>query len=122
MILGFIFLSLSIAIQTTSFQNYLTNKLIEDINENELNNSEYKLDISDAFIAINGKLILNSVSLVDLKSDTLFSLNKVQSNVFPFLQKNKKFKNLIIDGLKVDANILNNINIINFKIKIINFI
>ena len=118
MILGFIFLSLTIAIQTSSFQNYLTNKLIEDINENELNSSEYKLDISDASIAVNGKLILNSVSLVNLKSDTIVSLNKVQSSFFPFLQKNKKFKNLIIDGLKIDTNILDNVSNSDTSIKI----
>ncbi len=110
MILGFIFLSFSIAIQTTSFQNYITTKIIEDINENELINNEYKLDISDASIAINGKLVLTSVILVDLKSDTIVSLDKVQSSFFPFFQKNKEFKNLIIDGLKIDTSILKNIN------------
>jgi len=109
-ILGFIFLSFSIAIQTTSFQNYITTKIIEDINENELINNEYKLDISDASIAINGKLVLTSVILVDLKSDTIVSLDKVQSSFFPFFQKNKEFKNLIIDGLKIDTSILKNIN------------
>ena len=110
MILGFIFLSFSIAIQTTSFQNYITTKIIEDINENELINNEYKLDISDASIAINGKLVLTSVILVDLKSDTIVSLDKVQSSFFPFFQKNKEFKNLIIDGLKIDTSILKNMN------------
>ncbi len=110
MVLGSVFLSLSIAIQTASFQNYITNKLIEDINENELINNEYKLEISDVSIAMNGKLVLNSVIFVNLKSDTIVSLDKVQSSLFPFFQKNKEFKNLIIDGLKIDAGILDNIN------------
>ena len=68
MILGFIILSLSIAIQTTSFQNYLTDRLIEGINEYELNNSEISLSISDASFAINGKMVLKSVNLVNFKS------------------------------------------------------
>ena len=108
MILGLFTLSLAIAIQTTSFQNYITNKLIEDINEYELNDSEYKLDISDTSIGINGKLIFNSVVLVDSKADTIVSLDKLQSSFFPFFQRNKQFKNLIIEGLKIDTNALNN--------------
>ena len=108
MILGLFTLSLAIAIQTTSFQNYITNKLIEDINEYELNDSEYKLDISDTSISINGKLVLNSVVLVDSKADTIVSLDKLQSSFFPFFQRNKQFKNLIIEGLKIDTSILNN--------------
>lgn len=114
MIVGFIFLSLSIAIQTSSFQNYLTNKLIEDINEYELNNSEYKLDISDASIAMNGKIVLSSVILLNSKSDTIISLDKVQSSFFPFFQRNKQFKNLIIDGLTIDASISNNKNNVSY--------
>lgn len=108
MILGFIFLSLSIAIQTNTFQNYITNRLIEDINENELNSGEYKLDISDVSIATNGKLVLNSVTLVNSKSDTIVSLDKVQSSFFPFFQRKKQFNNLIIEGLNIDTSILNN--------------
>ena len=108
MILGFIFLSLSIAIQTDTFQNYITNRLIEDINENELNSGEYKLDISDVSIAINGKIVLNSVTLVNSKSDTIVSLDKVQSSFLPFFQRKKQFNNLIIEGLKIDTSISNN--------------
>ena len=109
-ILGFIILSLSIAIQTTSFQNFLTNKLIEEINEDELNNSEIRLDVSDASIALNGKLILNSVYLINFKSDTIVSLDRVQSSFFPFFQREPKFKKLIIDGLKIDSDFSNNQN------------
>ena len=108
MILGFIFLSLTIAIQTDTFQNYITNRLIEDINENELNSGEYKLDISDVSIAINGKIVLNSVTLVNSKSDTIVSLDKVQSSFLPFFQRKKQFNNLIIEGLKIDTSISNN--------------
>ena len=108
MILGFIFLSLSIAIQTDTFQNYITNRLIEDINENELNSGEYKLDISDVSIAINGKIVLNSVTLFNSKSDTIVSLDKVQSSFLPFFQRKKQFNNLIIEGLKIDTSISNN--------------
>jgi len=107
-ILGFIFLSLTIAIQTDTFQNYITNRLIEDINENELNSGEYKLDISDVSIAINGKIVLNSVTLVNSKSDTIVSLDKVQSSFLPFFQRKKQFNNLIIEGLKIDTSISNN--------------
>ncbi len=110
MILGFIILSLSIAIQTTSFQNFLTNKLIEEINEYELNNSEIRLDVSDASIALNGKLVLNSVYLINFKSDTIVSLDRVQSSFFPFFQREPKFKKLIIDGLKIDGDFSNNQN------------
>jgi len=109
-ILGFIILSLSIAIQTTSFQNFLTNKLIEEINEYELNNSEIRLDVSDASIALNGKLVLNSVYLINFKSDTIVSLDRVQSSFFPFFQREPKFKKLIIDGLKIDGDFSNNQN------------
>jgi len=101
-------LSLSIAIQTDTFQNYITNRLIEDINENELNSGEYKLDISDVSIAINGKIVLNSVTLVNSKSDTIVSLDKVQSSFLPFFQRKKQFNNLIIEGLKIDTSISNN--------------
>ena len=104
MILGFIILSLSIAIQTTSFQNYLTDRLIEGINEYELNNSEISLNISDASFAINGKMVLKSVSLVNFKSDTIVSLDKVESSFFPLFQREPKIKELIIDGLKIDSN------------------
>ena len=108
MILGFIILSLSIAIQTTSFQNYLTDRLIEGINEYELNNSEISLNISDASFAINGKMVLKSVSLVNFKSDTIVSLDKVESSFFPLFQREPKIKELIIDGLKIDSNFSNN--------------
>ena len=104
MILGFIILSLSIAVQTTSFQNYLTEILIEDINEYELNNSEISLSISDASFAINGKMVLKSVNLVDFKSDTIVSLDKVESSFFPLFQREPKIKELIIEGLKIDLN------------------
>ena len=110
MILGFIILSLSIAIQTTSFQNFLTNKLIEEINEYALNNSEIRLDVSDASIALDGKLVLNSVYLINFKSDTIVSLDRVQSSFFPFFQREPKFKKLIIDGLKIDGDFSNNQN------------
>ncbi len=110
MILGFIILSLSIAIQTTSFQNYLTDRLIEDINEYELNNSEISLNISDASFAINGKMVLKSVNLVNFKSDTIVSLDKVESSFFPLFQREPKFKELIIDGLKIDGDFSNNQN------------
>ncbi|MFL2619211.1 MAG: translocation/assembly module TamB domain-containing protein [Candidatus Marisimplicoccus sp.] len=108
MILGFIILSLSIAVQTTSFQNYLTDRLIEDINEYELNNSEISLSISDASFAINGKMVLKSVNLVDFKSDTIVSLDKVESSFFPLFQREPKIKELIIEGLKIDSNFPNN--------------
>ena len=110
MILGFIILSLSIAVQTTSFQNYLTDRLIEDINEYELNNSEISLSISDASFAINGKMVLKSVNLVDFKSDTIVSLDKVESSFFPLFQREPKIKELIIEGLKIDSNFPNNDN------------
>ena len=100
MILGFIILSLSIAIQTTSFQNYLTDRLIEDINEYELNNSEISLNISDASFTINGKMVLKSVNLVNFKSDTIVSLDKIESSFFPLFQREPKIKELIIDGFK----------------------
>ena len=107
MIIGLVILSLSVAIQTTSFQNYITKRLIEDINEYELNNSEYKLDIYDSSISLNGKLVLNSVVLVNSKSDTLVSLDKVESSFFPLFQRKKQFKDLIIEGLNIDASISN---------------
>jgi len=106
-IIGLVILSLSVAIQTTSFQNYITKRLIEDINEYELNNSEYKLDIYDSSISLNGKLVLNSVVLVNSKSDTLVSLDKVESSFFPLFQRKKQFKDLIIEGLNIDASISN---------------
>ena len=107
MIIGLVILSLSVAIQTTSFQNYITKRLIEDINEYELNNGEYKLDISDSSISLNGELVLNSIVLVNSKSDTLVSLDKVKSSFFPLFQRKKQFKDLIIEGLNIDAIILN---------------
>ena len=101
-------LSLSIAIQTTSFQNYLTDRLIENINEYELNNSEISLNISDASFTINGKMVLKSVNLVNFKSDTIVSLDKIESSFFPLFQREPKIKELIIDGLKIDSDFLNN--------------
>ena len=63
MIIGLVILSLSVAIQTTSFQNYITKRLIEDINEYELNNSKYKLDNNDSSSSLNGKQVVKSVVL-----------------------------------------------------------
>ena len=63
---------------------------LDDINENELNSGEYKLDISDVSIAINGKIVLNSVTLVNSKSDTIVFLDKVQSSFIPFFQRKKQ--------------------------------
>ena len=58
--------------------------------------------------AINGKMVLKSVNLVDFKSDTIVSLDKVESSFFPLFQREPKIKELIIEGLKIDSNFPNN--------------
>ena len=55
-------------------------------------------------------MVLKYVSLVNFKSDTIVSLDKVESSFFPLFQREPKIKELIIDGLKIDSNFPNNDN------------
>ena len=53
-------------------------------------------------------MVLKSVNLVNFKSDTIVSLDKIESSFFPLFQREPKIKELIIDGLKIDSDFPNN--------------